>query len=44
MTAIRKIVMFIAALFLGFSAMFLSTGTAAADCPWNSPIPCRVAD
>ncbi|HEY0449921.1 hypothetical protein [Actinophytocola sp.] len=43
MSAIRKIVMLLVALFLGLSALFLTTGTAAADCPWNSPTPCRVA-
>lgn len=44
MAAIRKIVVSIAALFLGFSAMFLTTGTASADCDWNSPVPCRIAN
>jgi len=44
MSATRKIAVTIAAMFLGASAMFLTTGTAAADCDWNSSIPCRMAN
>lgn len=44
MSVVRKVTVAIATLFLGFSAMFLTTGTAAADCPWNSPVPCRSAN
>ena len=40
MSAFRKIASSIVALFIGLSAMFLTTGTASADCPWNSPTPC----
>jgi len=40
MSAIRKIVVSIAALLISASAMFLATGTASADCPWDSPTPC----
>lgn len=40
MSAIRKIAMSAAALFLGFSAMFLTAGTGNADTGWNSVPPC----
>jgi hypothetical protein len=43
MSAIRKIVVSIAALFLGLSAMFLTAGTAAADSPWPAPKPAPAA-
>jgi hypothetical protein len=33
----RKAAMFVTSLFLGLSALFLTTGTAAADCPWQTP-------
>lgn len=47
MSAIRKIALSAAALFLGLSAMFMVTGTAAAtdrtavecDSDWHSPCP-----
>jgi hypothetical protein len=44
MSAIRKITVAVAALFLSVSAMFLATGTAAADCDWNSPLPCQTVN
>jgi hypothetical protein len=39
MSAIRKIVVSVAAFFLSISAIFMATGTAAADSPWESPAP-----
>ncbi|GAB3463478.1 hypothetical protein [Actinophytocola sediminis] len=44
MSAIRKLAVSVAALFLGLSALFLTTGTAAADCDWTVPVPCSVTD
>lgn len=44
MSAIRKIAVSIATLFLGVSALFLTTGVAAAECDWTSPVPCRMAN
>ncbi|WP_260191127.1 hypothetical protein [Actinophytocola gossypii] len=44
MSAIRKIAVSTAALFLGLTALFVTTGTAAADCDWNAPVPCRMAN
>jgi hypothetical protein len=40
MSAIRKIAVSITGLFLGLSAVFLVTSTAAADTGWNSAAPC----
>lgn len=45
MSAIRKIAVSAATLFLGLSALFLAVGTAAADGnPWESPAPHVTAD
>jgi len=35
MSTLRKITVSIAALFLGLTGVFLTTGTAGADCDWN---------
>lgn len=40
MSAIRKISLSFAALFIGFSAMFLTAGTASADTGWNAAPQC----
>jgi len=44
MSAIRKIAVSAATLFLGLSALFLTAGTAAAECDWTVPVPCRTAN
>jgi hypothetical protein len=38
MSAIRKITLSAAALFLGLSALFVGVGTAAAEDDWNTPV------
>jgi hypothetical protein len=38
MSAIRKLVLSAAALFLGLSALFVGVGTAAAEDDWNAPM------
>ena len=43
MSAMRKVVVSVIAFLLGFSAMFMTTGTAAADCDWNVTA-CQVAN
>ena len=44
MSAIRKIVVSVAALLISASAMFVAAGTASADCPWDSPTPCAAVN
>jgi hypothetical protein len=43
MSAVRKIVVSVVTLLLGLSALFMTTGTAAAECDWNTPVPCKTA-
>ena len=41
MSAIRKIVVsVVTALFLCTTGMVVASGTASAECDWNSPVPC----
>jgi len=39
MSAVRKIAILVVALFATLSALFLTSGTAAADTGWNTPSP-----
>lgn len=43
MSAVRKVAVSVVAFFLGLSALFVTTGTAAADCDWNVTA-CQVAN
>lgn len=43
MSALRKVVVSLTALVLGATVMLATTGTAAAECDWNTPVPCKTA-